>query len=58
MTQEQTLEKILTYTRSIERMLYTFFKCTANSNVFDSISHERGKVFMEALKDIERKEAI
>lgn len=54
----KTLEKILTYTRSIERMLYTYLLCTATGNTFDSISHERAMVFSEALEAIERKEGI
>lgn len=53
-----TLEKILTYTRSIERMLYTYLKCTATSNTFDSIKHERAMVFSEALEAVKRKEGI
>lgn len=56
MTQECTLERIFTYTRSIERMLYTFFKCKADAVVFDAIKHERGIVFSETLEAIERKE--
>lgn len=56
--EEATLEKICIYTRSIERMLYTYLKCTATGNTFDSIAHERARVFSEALEAIERKEGI
>lgn len=39
-------------------MLYTFFRVTATSNVFDSIRLERAKVFSDALEARERKEQI